>query len=91
MNMEKFAYNYAKGKGYVIPTYTDLIDNEVLAMKDLFNMTAGTSTGSILAAALSYPNDPDLSYWQDGVETKRTNARGDQPAFFGADLVNIYQ
>jgi len=27
-----------------------------MAMKDLFNMTAGTSTGSILAAGLTYPN-----------------------------------
>ena len=89
--MEKFAYNYAKDKGYAIPTYTDLIDNEVLAMKELFNMTAGTSTGSILAAGLSYPNDPELQYWQDGVSSTRTNARSDQPAFFGIDLVNIYE
>jgi patatin-like phospholipase/acyl hydrolase len=26
-----------------------------VAMKDLFNMTAGTSTGSIIAAGLAYP------------------------------------
>ena len=53
--MEKYGYTYAKSKGYAIPEYTDLIDTEVLAMKDLFNMTAGTSTGSIIAAGLVYP------------------------------------
>lgn len=35
-------------------------------MSDLFNMTAGTSTGSIIAAGLAYPspddpNAPDFS------------------------------
>ena len=28
-----------------------------VAMKDIFNMTAGTSTGSLIAAGLSYPNE----------------------------------
>jgi patatin-like phospholipase/acyl hydrolase len=27
-----------------------------MAMKDIFDMTAGTSTGSIIASALAFPN-----------------------------------
>jgi len=43
-------------------------------MKDLFNMIAGTSTGSIISAALSYPEEtnPDL------------------PKFFAKDIIEIY-
>jgi len=36
---------------YGVLNFTDRI-----AMKDLFNMTAGTSTGSIIAAGLAYPH-----------------------------------
>jgi len=52
--MEKYSYQYAKSKNYVIPEYKG--EPGVMAMKDLFNMTGGTSTGSILAAGLSYPD-----------------------------------
>ena len=34
-------------------------------MKDLFNMTAGTSTGSILAAGLAYPNSTFYNLTQE--------------------------
>ena len=43
-------------------------------MKDLFEMTAGTSTGSILAAGLAYPTPGDKS----------------QPMYFGDELLEIY-
>jgi patatin-like phospholipase/acyl hydrolase len=51
--MEKYSYEYAYNNSYTLPVYNNI--SGVIAMKDLFNMTAGTSTGSILASALSYP------------------------------------
>ena len=53
--MEEYSYQYVSENNYTLP---DSFDNKtgVIAMKDLFNMMAGTSTGSILASALSYPN-----------------------------------
>ena len=51
--MEAYAWDYASEKGYQFPKYPGR--DGALAMKDLFNMTAGTSTGSILAAGLVYP------------------------------------
>lgn len=75
--MEKYAYSYATSKGYSIPTYTNPQTGrvrEVMHMSDLFNMTAGTSTGSILAAGLAAPR-PDN-------ET--------DPALFSDELIDIY-
>jgi len=53
--METYAFTYAKSKNLEVPIYPD--EPGKIAMKDLFNMTAGTSTGSILAAGLVYPNE----------------------------------
>jgi patatin-like phospholipase/acyl hydrolase len=53
--MEKYSYKYVSEKNYTIPNNFNHTHG-VIAMKDLFNMMAGTSTGSILASALSYPN-----------------------------------
>ena len=73
-NMEKYSYNYATSKGYTFPKYPGR--ENVIAMKDLFEMTAGTSTGSILAAGLVYPdkNHTDIK----------------MPGFFADDLLKIY-
>ena len=43
-------------------------------MKDLFDMTAGTSTGSIISAGLVYPDSPRKTY----------------PKYFADDIIEIY-
>jgi hypothetical protein len=53
--MEKYSYTYIIDNNYSLPDNFDHT-SKVIDMKDLFNMMAGTSTGSILASALSYPN-----------------------------------
>ena len=54
---EEEAYDYCTDKGYNCPIYPDRPG--VIHMKDLFNMTAGTSTGSIISAGLSYPKNDE--------------------------------
>ena len=57
-HMEEESYKIAKKAGYKnLPSYHTTKRKEVIAMKDLFDMTAGTSTGSIIAGYLVYPNE----------------------------------
>jgi hypothetical protein len=56
--MELYAYEYADSKGYDFPKYPNR--ENIIAMKDMFDMMSGTSTGSIISAALSYPSDDVL-------------------------------
>ena len=72
--MEKYSYEYATSQGYTFPKYPGR--DGVIAMKDMFNMTAGTSTGSIIAAGLVYPN--------------KNNTAQKEPNFFAVDLIKIY-
>jgi hypothetical protein len=72
--METYSYQYATSKGYKFPKYKGR--DGLIAMKDLFNMTAGTSTGSILAAGLVYPNEERIAE--------------KEPKFFANDLLKIY-
>lgn len=53
--MEIYAYEYAKEIGKKFPEYPG--NEGKVALKDIFDMFAGTSTGSILAAGFAYPND----------------------------------
>jgi patatin-like phospholipase/acyl hydrolase len=47
-------------------------------MKDLFDMMAGTSTGSIISAALSFPSDKNLT-------------TGEQiPKFWSKEVIEVY-
>ena len=58
-HIETFAFDYAMSKGYDIPRYVNETDGEEIKkmhMKDIFDMIAGTSTGSMLAAALAVPS-----------------------------------
>lgn len=58
MNIEWFAFDYAKEKGYKIPIYENSYDKSGrgrMHLKDIFDMMAGTSAGSMNAAGLSIP------------------------------------
>jgi len=58
-------------------------------MKDLFNMTGGTSTGSIIAAGLAYPNKTLYSE----PDSKQVQINGQifkKPGFYADDLLDIY-
>ena len=78
--MEAFAWDYASKKGYQFPKYEGR--DGAIAMKDLFNMTAGTSTGSILAAGLAYP--------VKGKNVTVGSTVYHEPGFFAKDLLEIY-
>lgn len=49
--MEGYAYQYARQK-YCIPVR----DNEQFSLAELFDMVAGTSTGSLLTATIVFPD-----------------------------------
>ena len=53
----------------------DGVPREKLHMSNLFDMFAGTSTGSMISAALSLPMDDDKT----------------QPKYWARDTVNIYK
>lgn len=73
--MELYAFKYAKEKNKNVPQYPG--NEGKVALKDLFDMFAGTSTGSILAAGFSYPND------EEGKDKTK-------PKFFATDILKIY-
>jgi len=71
--MEKYAYEHCVvEKGYKIPTYEGKED--VIAMKDLFDMISGTSTGSIIAAAITYKDEKVA----------------DKPKYYAKEVLKVY-
>jgi patatin-like phospholipase/acyl hydrolase len=51
--IENESYKYAKSKGYTVPKQNDF--DKKLHVNQLFDMLAGTSTGSIMTGLLSIP------------------------------------
>lgn len=84
LNIEKYAYEYAKTKDYkqVLNKYKDKDGKyiELVHMQDMFDMMAGTSTGSIISAALAYPHPED----KDKAPAER------RPWYFMQEVMNIY-
>jgi patatin-like phospholipase/acyl hydrolase len=54
--METYSYEYAQ-RAYCIPNRT----TEKISMAEVFDLVAGTSTGSLLATALVIPNDDNAT------------------------------
>ena len=79
--MELYAVEYATEKGYDFPKYPPLngtARDNVIPMKDLFDMMAGTSTGSIISAALSFPSNDVLP-------------SGEQvPLYWSKEVIDVY-
>ena len=75
--MELFAYKYATENNKNISLYTDEdgLNRERIPMKDLFDMMAGTSTGSLMATAFSIPSPTNAS----------------EPMFWGESMSQCYQ
>jgi len=71
--MESEAYNYA------IQTFSDFPErsNKKISMAEIFDLVAGTSTGSLLATALVIPNNDTSS--------KQPNK------FFADRVIEVYQ
>ena len=81
--IEEAAYDYAISKSYDITSMSYPAVHQSynkIAMKDLFDMSAGTSTGSIIAASLSMPANET-----DGSLSKTT------PKFWAKDIIDIYR
>jgi len=79
VEMEKYAYKYAKEKyADKFEDYKDDQGNiiEAIPMSRLFDMLAGTSTGSLLATGLSIRKSV-----KDGI---------DQPLYWAPDALDIY-
>jgi hypothetical protein len=82
-HFELYAHEYSsaqkkKGLDYNFPVYDG--HPGVIAMKDMFDMSAGTSTGSFIAAGLGFPK----------VDQPKGELHGKVPKFFVDDLIQMY-
>lgn len=81
--METEAYKYAKAQNYDLTGYEYPGYEGKIAMKDLFEMIAGTSTGSIIAASLAMPKNETIN--------GETRLSKNVPKFFADDIIEIYR
>lgn len=81
--MEREAYTYAVTKGYI-----EKQDTEKLSMGNLFDLVAGTSTGSILAAGLVYPKEQGSNQPRYYAENMIDLYENDGPVVFQATVIN---
>lgn len=79
--LEKFAYDYIQNKPWKdkVPKYAGR--DGVVAFKDIFDMLAGTSTGSIISGALAYPS----KRYEDSVPLSQR-----EPKYFMKEVMEIY-
>ena len=82
MKLEEKAYNYCQEKKYKCPEYPGEGAKGRVAMKDLFDMISGTSTGSIITAALTYTDKK--------TEPKDTTGKIPAPGFWAKAIKEIY-
>jgi len=86
--MEMYAWTYATEKKYEFPKYGVETEGH-FALKDIFDMTAGTSTGSILAAGLAYPDPSNTALTNQNVN-KKVDGTFIKPGFFAKELIDLY-
>ena len=82
MKLEEKAYNYCTEKNYKCPLYDGAEAQNKVAMKDLFDMVSGTSTGSIITAALTYTDK------EKGLQDTAGNVP--MPGFWAKTIKEIY-
>jgi hypothetical protein len=90
--IEKYAYKYGvEEKGYDMPFSVDMNNEKIVHMKDLFDMLAGTSTGSILAGMIMAPAN-ETGFFTSGNANQEhpCTTVADCPAFSIADAIDLY-
>ena len=85
-NMEVYAWDYATTNNYQFPQFEG--HDGHFAMSSIFDMVAGTSTGSILAAGLAYPDVDNTKLVNQNInKLYKPEETFIKPAFFATKLI----